>query len=397
MLLYDLSHTSHSRARTGVQRVTLELRKALARITPLADITYDPHLRQWRKLQKWEHDSLDQIPSRSGKRGAYWPLRAQLKGWISRQFDSSQSRQNLSAASSGFLTAEIFTARTGQNLPQILKEVTGPKVAIFHDAISMRMPQLAPGGTVGRFPRYLSELRQFDGIVAVSEDSRQSLLDYWQWAGWSNTPPVIVAGLGLDHIERQTPQTDTVAADPQKLPVILSVGSIEGRKNHLTLLEAAEDLWNAGESFELRIIGTPQRETGKTALARIKDLQAAGRPLLYDGWVSDADLKHAYQSCAFTVYPSLMEGFGLPVWESLLHAAPCICSHQGATAETAKDGGCLTVDTSAKEQLAQAIQSLLTNPARLHLLRQQARQRTPPTWSECAQRIHDWMTEIAAE
>ncbi|MDB4385156.1 glycosyltransferase family 4 protein [Opitutaceae bacterium] len=397
MLLYDLSHTSHSQARTGVQRVTLELRKALAQITPLEDITYDPYLRHWRKLEKWERQSLDQVPSRSGKRGAYWPIRTQLKGWMSRPFASSHSEPKLSAVPSGFLTAEIFTPRTGKNLPQLFERIKGPKVAIFHDAISMRMPQLAPSGTVGRFPGYLSELRQFDGIVAVSEDSRQSLIDYWQWAGWPNTPPVIVSGLGLDHIERRASQTDSTISDPQRLPVVLSVGSIEGRKNHLTLLDAAEDLWNAGESFELRIIGTAQRETGKSALARIKDLQAAGRPLVYEGWLSDDDLKLAYQSCSFTVYPSLMEGFGLPVWESLLNAAPCICSHHGATSETAKDGGCVTVDTSVKEQLAQAMQSLLNTPAQLALLRQQAQQRTPPTWSECAQRIKDWMTKIPAE
>ncbi|MDA8527767.1 glycosyltransferase family 4 protein [Opitutaceae bacterium] len=397
MLLYDLSHTSHSPARTGVQRVTLELRKALAQITPLEDITYDPYLRHWRKLETWEQDSLDQTPARSGKRGAYWPFRAQLKGWISRPFVSSHAGQKLPAAPSGFLTAEIFTPSTGKNLPQIFERIKGPKVAIFHDAISMRMPHLAPSGTVGRFPRYLSELRQFDGIVAVSEDSRQSLIDYWRWAGWPNTPPVIVSGLGLDHIERRASQAESTISDPQNLPVILSVGSIEGRKNHLTLLNAAEDLWNAGKSFELRIIGTAQRETGKIALARIKDLQAAGRPLRYEGWLNDADLKLAYRSCAFTVYPSLMEGFGLPVWESLLNAAPCICSHHGATAETAKDGGCLTVDTAVKEQLAQTMQSLLTDSDQLHLLRQQAQRRTPPTWSECARRIHDWMPEIAAK
>ena len=397
MLLYDLSHTSHSQARTGVQRVTLEIRKALADISELEDVTYDPHLRRWRKLEKWEYNNLNQTCSQSSKRGAYWPPSAQIKGWVSRHIGSLLSEKDRLSTSTGFLTAEIFTARTGRELSQFFKRIQGPKVAIFHDAISMRMPQLAPSGTVGRFPSYLSELRQFDGIVAVSEESRQSLLEYWQWAGWENTPPVIVSSLGVDHIERRPLSGDSSESGHHDLPVILSVGSIEGRKNHITLLDAAEDLWNAGESFELHIIGTVQRETGKTALARIKELQAAGRSLRYEGRLNDQDLKRAYQSCAFTVYPSLVEGFGLPVWESLLNAAPCICSNQGATAETAKDGGCLTVDTSVKEQLTQAMQSLLVDHARLQSLRQEAQQRTPPTWRECAQRIHGWMTGLTVE
>ena len=77
---------------------------------------------------------------------------------------------------------------------------------------------------------------------------------------------------------------------------MLSVGSIEGRKNHLALLEACEALWARGQRFTLHLIGPAQPETGAAALARIRALEAAGRPLRYDGPVTDAAVEAACQA-----------------------------------------------------------------------------------------------------
>ena len=395
MLLFDLSHTSHSQARTGVQRVTLELRRALKNITSVEDITHDPYRRHWRPLQSWETRTLETVPGTAKRRGAYWPLRKQLRAWIDRNLHTSSTSVSLPKNTSGFLTTEIFTARTGQNLPDLFERLTGPKVAMFHDAISLRMPHLAPKGTVGRFPNYLSELRKFDGIVAVSEDSRQSLIDYWKWAGWNPVPDVIVSSHGLDHLPKRGGAGQSRSNEQSARPKILCVGSIEGRKNHLTLLSAAERLWRNGDTFELRIIGTLQRDTGHDALTKIRALQAAGRPVRYDGWVSDQELQQAYESASFTVYPSLLEGFGLPVWESVLNGVPCICSNIGATYEVASGGGCVAVDTSETEALTGAITTLLHDGERLKTLREETTPRVPPTWHDSATRIHDWMSTLS--
>ena len=397
MLLYDLSHTSHSRARTGVQRVALELRRALQQLPhPLQEVTYDPHGQSWRPLRNWELQSLAVPPKAAKRRGAYWPWRAQLRGLLDRVGRTSQSTFPLPADPAGFFTPEIFTQRTGQMLPALFRQLSCPKVALFHDAISLRMPNLAPASAVGRFPAYLAELHDFDGIMAVSEDSRQSLISYWDWAGWKNHPPVIVSSLGLDHlVPEHLPASETQRSPANaEVPTILCVGSIEGRKNHLTLLNACEQLWNSGQRFNLRLIGTLQRETGRAAINRLEALQNQNRPITYDGWISDHDLQIAYAESAFTVYPSLLEGFGLPVWESLIHARPCICSAEGATGETASGGGCLTIDTRSTESMASAIQRLLEDPDLRQKLTAEASDRSPPRWSACAQRLVDWMAKL---
>ncbi|MCC5023692.1 MAG: hypothetical protein J6386_13340 [Candidatus Synoicihabitans palmerolidicus] len=67
----------------------------------------------------------------------------------------------------------------------------------MHDAIALRLPELTPPGTVGRFPSYVAELRAFDGIAAVSEDSRQSLIDYSALGTLGRRPPGHCPSLGL--------------------------------------------------------------------------------------------------------------------------------------------------------------------------------------------------------
>jgi len=175
---------------------------------------------------------------------------------------------------------------------------------------------------------------------------------------------------------------------------VLSVGTIEGRKNHLALLEAAERLWRSGRSFQLRLIGLPQAETGAPALRRIADLQRSGRPLRYDGPAGEAALEAAYAEASFTVYPSLQEGFGLPVAESLLRGRPCICSARGALGEIARGGGCLALEVMDVSGLAAACERLLTDPELRRRLADAAAGRRFPRWSEYADRLRAWMLTL---
>ena len=381
MLLLDLTHTSHTRARTGIQQVARALHGAL---DPHTAITWDPWARRWRPLQAWEHANLA-AKTPSGHRGAYWPWSARLRGKWQRQTGSNPPFPQ----ATGLVVPEVFSAATAAALPVLYAAVPGPKVAVFHDAIALKLPALAPTKTVARFPVYLQELLTFDGIAAVSTDSRDTLLDYWHWLGIAQHPPVISLPLGLAtfHLTRAMPPVT-------KPPVVLSVGSIEGRKNHLALLNAAETLWAKGRSFELHLVGLAHPETGRTALARLHALQAAGRPVRYAGAVDDATLARAYADCAFTVYPSLMEGFGLPVLESLARGRPCICSARGALGESSHAGGCIALDTVDASALASAMDRLLADPTELARLAVTARSRPLRSWAEYVADLTSWMRTL---
>ncbi len=384
-LLLDLSHTCHTHARTGVQRVARSLRTALG--DRALAITHDPHRETWRELEDWERATLA-TDRQAKKRGAQWPLTARIRGRLQRVVGR---RAAALPQNSGLLVPEIFSADVGRALPALFAETRGPRVAIFHDAIALQFPELTPAKTVARFPPYLVELLSFDGIAAVSEDSRDALLDYWRWLGVRDTPRVQAIPLG---IAPQPAKPNGEISPPASPPMVLCVGSIEGRKNHAALLDACEQLWARGETFSLHLVGLAQAQTGAAALAKIRALQAAGRPLRYDGAISDAAVDAAYAACTFTVYPSLMEGFGLPVIESLSHGKPCICSARGALGESARGGGCVPLASVDANTIAEAIARLLRTPAQLSELATQARARRFKTWTDYARELSEWICEL---
>ncbi len=381
----DLTHTSHTRARTGIQRVTRSLHAALG--ANAIALTHDPYLRAWRPLEPWEQANL-QADTTAGKRGAHWPFSAKLQGHAGRLLGRTPSFA--AQPSSGIVVPEVFSPTVAAALPAIFAATRGPRIAVFHDAIPLKLPELTPSKTVARFPAYLQELLAFDGIAAVSDDSRDSLVGYWRWLGVARTPPVRTVALGIDRppppVQRDAPNSS--------LPVILSVGSIEGRKNHLALLEACERLWTAGLEFQLQLIGLAHPQTGQTALARIRELQARGRPLRYDGPATDAGLEAAYAACAFTVYPSVMEGFGLPVIESVARGKPCICSARGAVGESARDGGCIALERVGADELASTVRNLLADPAGLAALQAAALARPFRSWENYAADLREWLREL---
>lgn len=385
MILLDLTHTSHTQARTGIQRVCRSLRRSLLAAEPVTSICHDPYLRAWRPLQSWEEGNLESEKA-AGGRGARWPLHARLTGRGSRLL---QRRAPALPSADLLLVPEVFSATAAAAFPALDAAVNGPRVAVFHDAIALRYPELSPAKTVGRFPSYLHELARFDGVAAVSEDSCACLEDFWRWAGVSSTPPVVTLTLGLDF------PTHCATTPPHEGPLtVLCVGSIEGRKNHVALLEACERLWSRGRDFRLHLIGLAHAQTGKPALQRLRSLQAAGRPLLYDGPVDEVRLQSAYEACAFTVYPSLIEGFGLPVLESLSHGKPCICSGRGALGESTRGGGCLALDRVDPDSLAEGLDTLLLQPDTRRRLESEARQRTFKTWDNYARELTVWSRSL---
>lgn len=384
-MLIDVTHTSHTRARTGVQRVVRSLKEALG--AQVTGVCYDPGERVWRALEPWEQRNLDATES-SPRRGSHWPLGARLKGRLRRRGVMPPSA-SIPVQSGPVFVPEIFSKAVARELPRLFAASSGPRVALFHDAIALQMPDFAPPSNVARFPEYLRELLMFDGVAAVSESSRDSLMAYWRWLGVRATPPVAALTLGVD------PPPGVVGPPPaNELPTVLCVSTVEARKNHLALLEACESLWERGMEFRLHLIGLANRETGAAAMRRVHQLQAAGRPLAYDGPVSDAALEAAYARCLFTVYPSLAEGFGLPVAESLARGRPCACRWDSALGEIARAGGCAGLGAASAPEIADAIARLLGSPSLRATLTAAARGRSFRTWQQYAAELVDWSASL---
>src|SRR5262245_1790872 len=147
-LLLDLSHTCHTRARTGIQRVTRSMWSAFG--NRVLAITHDPHGDVWRELAAWERKNLGAAEAAT-KRSAAWPIAARIGGRTRRILGR---RGHKLPANSGLVVPEVFSPAVARALPALFAEARGPKVALFHDAIALKLPELAPVKTVGRFPAY---------------------------------------------------------------------------------------------------------------------------------------------------------------------------------------------------------------------------------------------------
>ena len=293
---------------------------------------------------------------------------------------------------SGLLVPEIFSPQFSTVVGKLPSPIAGPRAALFYDAIPIEFPEYTPRKTVRKFPRYLMDLLQFDGIAAISETSKRDLLSFWKKNGVVKHPPVETIPLGTDPAGESL---NGATPDPDKVrPVVLNVGTMEGRKNHLNLLEAAEGLWSAGVSFELRIIGALNRETGGRAIDSVKKLRRKGRPVRWVGHVSEDRIREEYRNCYFSIYPSLYEGFGLPVLESLSYGKPCICSDRGALKEHAKKGGCLVLSDVTDKAIASGMVRLLEDRGLYRKLATEAKNRKFRTWEEYSNDLITWMESL---
>ena len=125
--------------------------------------------------------------------------------------------------------------------------------------------------------------------------------------------------------------------------MVLCVGSHEPRKNHLAVLHAAELLWREGFAFSLVFIGGNAWRDDRF-LEHVERLQDAGRPMVSVRALPDDLLWAAYDLAHCLVFPSLNEGFGLPIAESLASGTPVVTSEFGSMREIAGHGGGLLVD-----------------------------------------------------
>ena len=166
---------------------------------------------------------------------------------------------------------------------------------------------------------------------------------------------------------------------------VLCVSRLGPHKNQLRLLDACEVLWAEGIEFKLRLIGCkdlPNPTFVSTILRRVEALRSAGRDVLWQAHVSEVALHAAYRSSSFTVFPSLLEGFGLPIIESLWHSRPVVCGANGALGEVATGGGCETGEMSETGSLVTAMRRLLTDHARYEQRYLEARNREYRTWDQ---------------
>ena len=260
---------------------------------------------------------------------------------------------------------------------------------ILYDTIPVDHPSYVPSTLPAQHAGYLRGFSRADLVLPISETSAEGWRKFLAAENLPG-PPVHVCKLACDLAGVPRVRTPPVRPPgPESHPIrLLCVSTLEPRKNHHALLAAYELAATARPDLRLELdlvgaayVGSHDIEEAVTAASR----RLPG--LRWHGQVEYEHLQELYAACDFSVYPSVVEGFGLPVIESLWFGRPCVCANFGVMSENAADGGCLTVNVHDPQALADAILQLAADPGLRGELTEQATTRPLKTWNEYAQEV----------
>ena len=247
--------------------------------------------------------------------------------------------------------------------------------ATVYDMTCRLMPELHTAANIQADQSLAKNvLARANRLIAISENSRQDAAR--------------LLGLDAERIEVIYPGVPEVyfgaQARPSEKPYVLYVGAIEPRKNLDTLLDAWEGFRLRGD-FDLIVAGASGWAGAKT-LARLR-AKPRGGSVRYLGYVPEDELPGLTAGASAFVYPSLYEGFGLPVAQAMAAGVAVITSNTSCLPEMAS-GGALLVDPRSAAEIQGAMEKLLTSPE----LRQElaaagmARARKEYRWKVCARK-----------
>ncbi len=168
----------------------------------------------------------------------------------------------------------------------------------------------------------------------------------------------------------------------------MCVSTLEPRKNHLRLLNAFETVRKNRPELPVRLVLVGNRYAGAPEIT--EQVQSATRRderIEWHGILDDFRLAEEYGRASFTVYPSLVEGFGLPILESIWMGRPCVTHCDGVMHELASGGGCMTVDMTNTEELARGLERMASDRNLLAELSDQAKRRHVTTWEEYGEQV----------
>lgn len=394
-----ISHARYNARPTGIQRVVLELVASLRasgnEITPVCNFNSNPRNLTQLFVAVDETQVGDTVSDRFYKfvhgAGSFRPLEAIKQklanlapGLIAYRI-AGVDLPALSPSSinpgDAVLFPGAFWERRGQLSWRKAADQQGARVfVVVHDVIAITDPDYAYTDLTKPF------MLMFARPVHVITTSQATALALKERSGLP--APVSSTIIRLAHefqgFERgaapNRPSPHVSSAVGQK-SFALTVGTVEVRKNHERLLSVWANLAKTRTDLPLLVVAGRRGWRAQKALNMLDSANRHGAPYLFLENVSDGDLAWLYANALFSVYPSLMEGWGLPVGESLWFGTPCLSSSVSSMPEV---GGelCDYFDPRSEEDMARAIASMLDDPEKIRTCRQAIQSFQLRRWQE---------------
>lgn len=317
-LLVDVTQTSQSDAGTGIQRVTN------ATIIHLKSV-------------------LDEV---GGRRSVVPVVLRESRLHTATKFGAATETNVPLRAGETLLMLDSSWEQYPDFKPEFetLRRHGGRVITVVYDLVPMLHPDLVLRAMPQVFEMWLRlALVESDGLVCISKAVADEVAAYIRD---HDLPHRDGLRIGWWHLGSDLPTNGDDAAPRAALadflaqdaaPTFLMVGTVEPRKRHNTALAALERLWEDGSEARLLVMGREGWNVSGLA-ARLRGHPETGRRLLWVEGPTDAELASSYASASALLFPSVYEGYGLPVVEAARAGLGAICSDIPVLREVGGDG-----------------------------------------------------------
>jgi glycosyltransferase involved in cell wall biosynthesis len=343
-----LTYGIYGERMTGIARYAIELTRALKQIKPDLKITLlNPY-------PESTHPWYQEFPSYPLPQLKLLPMTATLGNW---QLHRAACELKL----------DILHDPCGI-APFVAPQSPYKRLTTVHDAIPAIYPETQPLLTRLMFQTLIrGAAYTADAIITVSQSAADDLNKHY---GLPKDKLHVVYN-GIHSVAPLAPEAMHQVLNHHAIhsPYFLYVGALHPRKNIERVIAAFLQVRSSHPQASLVIVGPPSwgaHTTLKTVLTNAE----GDTGITFTGYVSDAALDALYQGAQALVFPSLYEGFGLPVLEAMVRGTPVITSTVSSLPEVAADSA-LLVNPSSTDAIAKAMTELLTDTELARNLSQQ--------------------------
>jgi glycosyltransferase involved in cell wall biosynthesis len=326
--------SSHPPA-TGISRVELNLAEALCETDPHIQLClYESQLGRFSALARTELRHIGDVQRSS----------VAVKGLMELDVERRDMRHagglEIFRRGDVLITCGLNWLSHMGNMPRLyaMQSLVGLRlITTCYDIIPIKFTHVVPGMDVVFAPYMREMIRHANHVLCISRCTERDLLRWTQSIG-ERRPETSVMPLGCRLRPLSTANVSDTVAKIAARRFLLCVSTIESRKNQQTLCRAYTRLVDWGVTdLPLLVLAGAVGHGGQALIDEIAaDRRLAGRVITLVG-CSDTDLAALYRGCLFTLYPSVYEGWGLPVSEGLGYGKFCLCSNQGALPEAGQE------------------------------------------------------------
>ncbi|MCD6528591.1 glycosyltransferase family 4 protein [bacterium] len=272
------------------------------------------------------------------------------------------------------------------NLPSAYESRT---IITVHDLAIFRLPRLYPPKLVEeRKKKFPQVIKQADKIIAVSQSTKNDLQKLFKVP--NSKIKVIYNGLDARFFRRNKPAEIKRVKNKYHIQgnYILFLSRLEKRKNCEKIIKSFVRFKNKNKKYsqyKLVMAGKCPRRFKKTKDKIVKSLPIKyAKEIIFPGYIDSDDINALYQGATIFLFPSLYEGFGLPIIEAMSKGVPVITSNNSSMSEIAKESA-LLVNPYKTDSIVEGLEKILGDKNLFEELKKKGIKKAKEfSWDKCA-------------